>query len=165
MEPSQSNTTLEIEDLAVLQDLLQMNIDSRDGFAYAAKRLSDKHSALSNQFQQYSHQRNEFLETIKELREMNHLESVDRGTLAASLHRTWMELKDELSESVNISAVISEAQRGESYIKQAYESAINSVTEPRLLAVLNQQHESIVESYYWLSGLRDQGRGSKANAT
>ena len=43
MESSQSSTTLEIADLAVLQDLLQMNIDSRDGFAYAAKRLSDTH--------------------------------------------------------------------------------------------------------------------------
>jgi uncharacterized protein (TIGR02284 family) len=165
MESSQSSTTLEIEDLAVLQDLVQMNIDSRDGFAYAAKRLSDKHSTLSNQFQQYSHQRNEFLETIKELREMNHLESADRGTLAASLHRTWMELKDELSEAVNVSAVISEAQRGESYIKQAYESAIINITEPRLLAVLHQQHKSILESYNWLSGLKDQGRGLKANAT
>jgi hypothetical protein len=76
MESSQSSTTLEIADLAVLQDLLQMNIDSRDGFAYAAKRLSDKHSTLSNQFQRYSHQRNEFSETIKELLEMNHLDSV-----------------------------------------------------------------------------------------
>lgn len=132
MESSASSTTLEIEDLAVLQDLLQMNIDGRDGFAYAAKRLSDKHSTLSNQFQQYSHQRNEFLETIKELREMNHLESVDRGTLAASLHRTWMELKDELSEAVNVSAVISEAQRGECYIKQAYESAIIRRQKPAL---------------------------------
>lgn len=76
-----------------------------------------------------------------------------------------MELKDELSEAVNVSAVISEAQRGESYIKQAYESAIISITEPRLLAVLHQQQESILESYNWLSGLKDQGRGSKANAT
>jgi uncharacterized protein (TIGR02284 family) len=165
MESSQSATTLEIEDLAVLQDLLQMNVDSRDGFAYAAKRLSDKHSALSNRFQQYSHQRNEFAETMKELRETNHQESVDRGTLAASLHRTWMELRDELNETVNISAVISEAQRGESYIKQAYESAITSTTEPRLLALLNQQHDSVLESYNWLSGLKEQGRGIKANAT
>ncbi len=108
-----------------------MHIDSRDGFAYVAKRISDKYSRLSDQFQQYSNQRNEFLETIMELPEMNHQESVDQGTLTASLHRTWMELKDELSEAVNVSAVIIEAQRGESYIKQAYESAI--ILAPDLL--------------------------------
>lgn len=164
MEPCQSNTTLEMEDLAFLPDLIQMNMDSRDGFAHAAKRLSEKHSTLSNQFQQFSHQRNEFLETLKELREMNHMESVDRGTLAASLHRTWMELKEELIEAVKVSTVISEAQRGESYINQAYETAINCITEPELIKVLHQQHESILQSYNWLSGLRDQGRGSKENA-
>lgn len=79
---------------------------------------------------------------------------IERGTIAASLHRSWMELKDELNKSIDISAIVNESQRGESYIKHAYETALESVTGPRLRTLLQQQIESVKESYAWLSELK-----------
>ncbi len=135
-----------------------MNIDSRDGFAYAGERLAEKHSALSIRFYRYSQQRNDFYEKLKEVVQVNHKEPVTRGSTAASLHRTWMELKDELNEMVDVSAVVFEAERGEGYIRDAYESAIHDVEEPKLLALLKHQFASVQESYSWLAGLVEADR-------
>jgi len=142
-----------------------MTTDSRDGFAYAGKRLAEKQSSLSMRFHRYSQQRNDFLEKLKEMVEMNHEEPAERGTVAASLHRTWMELRDELNEEVDVSAIVVEAQRGESYIKQAYETAIETVIEPGLQSLLKSQYESIKESFSWLAGLQDEDERQKGNAT
>ena len=153
MTTSQTTISVSKVNRAQLLDFLHMNIDSRDGFAYAGERLAEKHSSLSIQFHRYSQQRNDFCEKLKEIEEMNHEKPNMRGTIAASMHRTWMELRDELNEAVDVSAVVAEARRGESYIKDAYEEAIDTVVEPRLGALLNSQFESVKESYAWLDGL------------
>ncbi len=162
MELSNS-TMVSVGSLEQVRDLLQMNIDSRDGFAYAGERLAEKHSELSIRFHRYSQQRNDFYEKLKEVVQINHQEPITRGTMAASLHRTWMELRDELNEMVDVSAVIAEAERGEGYIQEAYESAIRSVEEPTLLAMLKHQFASVQESYSWLAGLLTQTRNSHDN--
>ena len=162
---SQTTITVSNADRVQLLDLLHMNIDSRDGFAYAGERLAEKHSSLSIRFHRYSQQRNDFCEKLKEIEEMNHEKPNMRGTIAASLHRTWMELRDELNEAVDVSAVVFEARRGEGYIKEAYEMAMNSVVEPRLRALLNSQFESVKESYSWLDGLYEADEKRKSNAT
>jgi uncharacterized protein (TIGR02284 family) len=165
METTHPSKPISYIDLAQLRDLLHMNVDSRDGFAYAGKRLAEKHSSLSMRFHRYSQQRNDFLEKLKEIAETNHEEASERGTIAASLHRTWMELRDELNEAVDVSAVIVEAERGESYIKQAYETAIGTVIEPRLESLLTHQYQSIKESYAWLVGLCEEDERRKGLAT
>lgn len=165
METTHPSKPISDVDLKQIRDLLHMNIDSRDGFAYAGKRLAEKHSSLSMRFHRYSQQRNDFLEKLKEIAEVNHEESNERGTIAASLHRTWMELRDELNEVIDISAVIIEAQRGESYIKQAYETAIDTVIEPRLQSLLTHQYQSIKESYAWLVGLHEEEVRQRGYAT
>ena len=93
---------------------------------------------------------------------MNHETPTMRGTIAASLHRTWMELRDELNEAVDVSAVVAEARRGEIYIKEAYEAAIDKVVEPRLRALLNSQFESVKESYAWLDGMYEADEKQKS---
>ena len=164
METTHTSKPISYIDLAQIRDLLHMNVDSRDGFAYAGKRLAEKHSSLSMRFHRYSQQRNDFVEKLKEIAEVNHEEASERGTIAASLHRTWMELRDELNEAVDVSAVVIEAQRGESYIKQAYETAIDTVIEPRLQSLLTHQYQSIKESYAWLAGLHEEDERRKGHS-
>ena len=147
METTHSSKPISYIDLRQIHDLLHMNIDSRDGFAYAGKRLAEKHSSLSMRFHRYSQQRNDFLEKLKEIAEVNH------------------ELRDELNEAVDVSAVVAEAERGESYIKQAYETAIDTVIEPRLQSLLTHQYQSIKESYAWLVGLHEEDERRKGHAT
>jgi uncharacterized protein (TIGR02284 family) len=165
METNYSTIDVSTENGKQLRDLIHMNIDSRDGFAYAGERLAEKHSSLSSRFRRYSQQRNDFYEKLRGIEEMNHEQPTVRGTIAASMHRTWMELRDELSEVVDISAVVSEALRGESYIKQAYETAIDAVLEPKLLALLRHQYDSVIESYSWLASLNEENEIQKGHAT
>ena len=119
---------------------------------------------LSKRFHRYSQQRNEFFEKLKEIGEMNQQEPIERGSIAASLHRTWMDLRDQLNEAIDVSSVVTEAMRGESYIKKSYETAIDHVAEPRLLALLKYQYESIQESYSWLADLQAEDVRLKSNA-
>ncbi len=164
METNYATENVSDTDREQIRDLLQMNIDSRDGFAYAGERLAEKHSSLSNRFHRYSQQRNDFSEKLKEIEVKHHEKPIMRGTIAASLHRTWMELKDELNEAVDVSAVVNEAQRGECYIKQAYEAAIDTVLESRLRALLLHQYASVTESYSWLAGLHEENERRKGHA-
>ena len=146
------NPVLDISEgwLAHLRDLYQMNVDSRDGFAYASERLEEKHSDMARQFKEYSEQRNRFSMNLKELIQLNHDDPATRGTIAASLHRTWMELSDMMETTVDVSGITTEAIRGESYIKEIYEAALNSIDEPTLRAVIESQYESVRDSYFWL---------------
>lgn len=73
MTTSQTTISVSKVDRAQLLDLLHMNIDSRDGFAYAGGRLAEKHSSLSIKFHRYSQQRNDFCEKLMEIEEMNHV--------------------------------------------------------------------------------------------
>lgn len=50
METAHSTLIVSEADRKQLRELLHMNIDSRDGFAYAGERLAEKHSSLSNRF-------------------------------------------------------------------------------------------------------------------
>jgi uncharacterized protein (TIGR02284 family) len=147
-----TNPVLDITEgsLANLRDIFQMNIDSRDGFAYAAERLADKHSEMSKRFNEYSEQRDRFAISLRDLIRLNDDYPATRGTIAASLHRTWMELRDELETIIDVSGITSEAIRGESYIKATYEAALKSISEPKLLEIIRTQYDSIRESYFWL---------------
>ncbi len=150
MTPTYTLADITEGSLAHLRDIFQMNVDSRDGFAYAAERLSHKHSELSKRFKEYSEQRNRFAMELRELIQIDKNYPATRGTIAASLHRTWMELRDELETIVDVSGITNEAIRGESYIKSTYEAALKSIGELNVRSMIESQYNSVRESYSWL---------------
>jgi uncharacterized protein (TIGR02284 family) len=140
---------------SMLLELLQMNVDSRNGFAYAGKRLAESRSSIATRFHRTSQERNDFCMRLREGVMAIQDAVVTQGTIVNSLHRIWTELREELIESVDIPSVVRKSLQGERLTKQAYEFAIGSIEEPHVLLMLKDQYQSICESHKWLTGLKE----------
>src|SRR5436190_20233303 len=100
----------------VLHELLQLNIDSRDGFRYAAQQTENL--TLISLFDKLAAERDAQAQELSACLTIND-ENADRtGSFAAALHRSWMAVREAFSSN-NEFAVLAEAERGEDTIKQA----------------------------------------------
>src|SRR5262245_61959677 len=109
-----------------LQDLIQVNLDSRDGFKEAADNLKAKDPTLVTMFRTLSSQRAQQASELKALVASNSDETpTDSGSAAAAAHRAWMDIRTALGGGEK--AVLSEAERGEDHIKAKYEDALKDL--------------------------------------
>ncbi len=137
--------------LAHLQTLLGWNIDSRDGLSYAAKLLAAKDSNAAAAFLESSHTRDEFAAELSGIIAANDEDSPQEGSTNAIVHRAWLGLRSTLSGVSDIQSIIDESERGEDYLKEAYEFAINAIPELDVRDILTRQYASVKLS---LDGMR-----------
>ncbi len=147
-------SAIDSESAGKLRELAQLNIDSRDGFDYAAERIEDDAPAIAKAFRELSDERAKFAEQIEGLLVNNGEDAPEEGSWAASMHRTWMNIRDMLSDKPDIYAVVAEAERGEDVIKQAYEDAFNSLSG-QLLSVITEQFNGVKRAHDSVKQLRD----------
>lgn len=149
-----AQVTLDSASATKLRQLAQLNIDSRDGFDYAAERIDEDSPAVATQFRQWSDERARFAEQLDGLLRGAGEEAQEDGSWAASIHRTWMNIRDMLSDKPDIYAVVAEAERGEDVIKQAYEEAGRELSGSAL-AIINEQYVMIKQAHDAVKALRD----------
>lgn len=129
-------------DRTVTKDLIETLEDGREGFTKAADRLADDRPEISTMFREFAEQRAEF---STELRTMAHTygDDIDEsGSIAATMHRGWMALKDALSGN-DSAGVIDVAQEGEDHAVSEYREALDSDISPRLRTVLERQFHAV----------------------
>lgn len=147
--------------VSAIQDLIQMNIDSRDGFRFAADKLRDSHPTVATSFQQFGEAREVNATELQGLVLMNGKDPSDRGSYAASMHRTWMSIRDMFAGETDPVAVLAEAERGEDYIKAAYEDALKDNPGSAVSDTLNRQYRDVKTMHDTVRELRDTAK--KAN--
>jgi uncharacterized protein (TIGR02284 family) len=136
-----------------LQDLIQLNIDSRDGFQEAADDLQNKGGTLATVFRGFASQRANQARELQTLVSAN-AETPERdGSVAAAAHRTWMDLRSTLGGGDH--AVLSEAERGEDHIKEKYEEAIKDLGPCSCTTILRSQYEAIRAAHDQVRDMRD----------
>ena len=151
--PLESKTDLKADTIEHLQDLIQLNIDSRDGFRHAAENIEDM--TLATLFQALSVQREEQATELARYVEWNHEQPRRNGSYAAALHRSWMSIRESLSGH-SLYAVLAEAERGEDQIKSAYEEALRETAGSAMNDVLTQQYSQIKAAHDRIRDLRDE---------
>jgi uncharacterized protein (TIGR02284 family) len=134
-----------------LQDLIQLNIDSRDGFKEAADEL--KGNRLESLFREYSNQRGAQASELQSLVASNAERPETDGSVAAAAHRTWMDLRSALGGGDQ--AILDEAERGEDHIKEKYEAAIKDLGSCSCTTVLRSQYAAIKAAHDKVRDLRD----------
>jgi len=139
---------------SLLRELAQLNIDSRDGFDYAAERIEDEALHIATRFREWSDQRARFAEQLDGLLINSGQDAPEEGSVAASLHRTWMNIRDMLSSKIDIYAVVAEAERGEDVIKKAYEDALRECSG-NVLTLVTQQYADVKQAHDAVRDLRD----------
>jgi uncharacterized protein (TIGR02284 family) len=147
----ETKTSLRDETVSSLQNLIQYNLDSRDGFRHAAENV--KEIAVANMFVQLAEERDRQAHELQSLVNNNGEAPAREGSYAAAAHRTWMDIRKALGGG--LSAVLSEAERGEDYIKGAYESALKDQAGSAVNDVLQRQYASVKAAHDRVRDMRD----------
>lgn len=127
-----------------LQELLKKNYDAEKGYKQALEDADDER--LREFLKKKALQRNRFATELDlQLRELNAVPT-DVGSVAAELHRSWMDLKAILSTHRDES-LLEECMRGEKFSKKEYQEKLsNHRFPPAVLGILQNQLVDISET-------------------
>ena len=105
-------------DIKTLNSLIATTLDSADGYAEAAKDAGSQ--SLIALFRARSQERQQVASTLQRcVRELGG-KAEDDGTLLASAHRMFVNLRASVTSSDN-KAVVDEVERGEDHIKAQFD--------------------------------------------
>ncbi|WP_243042389.1 PA2169 family four-helix-bundle protein [Dyella sedimenti] len=107
-------------DVRMLNRLVEVTIDSMLGYAEAAKETQN--AQFKELFDQRSTERQRVASRLQEQVRQLGGTPADEGSLAASVHRVFVDLRAALSKGDQ--AVVDEVERGEDHIKSKYEEAL-----------------------------------------
>lgn len=146
--------TADLEDAVVdrLRDLVQINIDSAEGFRNAAEAVDDK--VLASDFRVWAADRTRQADELKKYVEMNDGSAPEERSWGAALHQTWLDLRAAVS-SGDAHAVLSEAERGEDHIKATYEEVLKDTAGSGVNDVLQRQYSSVKGVHDRVRDMRD----------
>lgn len=113
-------TTTNEHDVKVLNDLIATTLDSADGYAEAAKDA--KSSQLAGLFRDRASEREQVAGKLQQRVAFLGGKPEDSGTVLASAHRMFVNLRNTLAKSDT--AVVEEVERGEDHIKHKFEDAL-----------------------------------------
>ena len=129
---------------ATLNHLIETCRDGERGFRYAANHVRDP--TVKDLFLAVADEREQFAgELIPYAQRLGGHEEGE-GSFAASLHRSWMGIRDAISRH-DQTAIISEAERGVRAAVNAYEDAINGMLPPEARDVIERQFEAVRRSH------------------
>jgi uncharacterized protein (TIGR02284 family) len=152
--------TLEPKTLEGLQNLIRVNLDSRRGYEKAAEAVDS--ALLEPLFKEVGEQRGRCARELREFVRLNSKTPVDDGSLKATLHRAWIELIAKIKDG-DEAWILSEVEKGEDDIKEAYEKTLKDVAGNPLSDILHRQYADVVAVHNRMRGLRD--RAKKAAKT
>lgn len=148
----ETKASLDKETIETLQDLIQVNIDSAKGFNESGKMIKDVN--LANLFSEMAKTRNELAEDLKSHVEYTGERPREEGTFLATLHRTWLDIRGKISGGDAV-AILVEAEKGEDYIKAAYEDALKKAAGSAVNDVLTRQYAVVKSGHDRVRDLRD----------
>ena len=141
-------------DATVTKDLIETLEDGREGFAQGAEKLDDSDRELAAIFRRFSAQRASFRTELQDLARSYGDRIDESGSVAATLHRGWMSLKDALTGS-SPSGVLDAAEQGEDHAVKEYDKALSSELSPELRAVVERQSADVRAAHDEVRSLRD----------
>lgn len=140
------------ETIEKLQTLIRYNIDAHDGFEKCSEEIKSPH--LASLFRDLAHERSAMATELQEYVEWNNEDAEDDGSISAAVHRIWIGIRSTLSGD-DAYAILSEAERGEDYIKEAYEDVLTDIPGSALNDVLQHQYARVKSAHDRIRDLRD----------
>jgi uncharacterized protein (TIGR02284 family) len=144
--------------ISTLNNLIETCKDGQDGFRNAAANVKDLE--LKRLFLEYSEERGRFATALQS--EVGRLagDPERSGSVAASLHRGWMNVKAALTGGDD-AAILAAAESGEDSAKRNYEDALRTASLPaNVRAVVEHQFARVKEAHDRVRQLRDTRRAA-----
>lgn len=128
-------------DIKTLNGLIETTLDSADGYAEAAKDA--KSEPLVSLFRSRSGERRTAASTLQKCVRTLGGKPEDDGTVLASAHRMFVNLRTSLTSADN-KAVVQEVERGEDHIKAKFEDAMkDEKLSPQTMSVIADVYTSV----------------------
>ena len=142
-------------DISILNDLIEITLDSADGYAEAAEEAGS--SRFKSLFASRGAERRALVRQLQEAVRIQGGTPADDGSLLAAAHRRFLDLRHALSNGDR--AIIEEVERGEDHIKAKYEKAL---AEEALSADVRR---TILRAYESVRAGHDQARDLKVSGS
>jgi len=126
-----------------LQDLLQKNYDAEAGYKQVMQKTEN--APLKNWMQQKALQRNTFATELDFQIRNHNAEPKTSGTIAADLHRGWINVKSTLSSETD-EALLEECIRGEKASLSEYEEKLEQFNEDSEIKTIIESQLTTVRS-------------------
>lgn len=127
-------------DTSKLDDLITTTIDSIRGFEESAENAPD--GRFASFFREMAQERREVVTTLQAHSRSLGGSPTEQGSVAGALHRRWEDLRAALGGGDT--AVIQEVERGEDYLKEEYERAMNDTNiSEATRAVIRSCYDSV----------------------
>jgi uncharacterized protein (TIGR02284 family) len=141
-----------VEDtIACLNELIETSRNGQLGYAEAARLVHD--TRIQTILEGYSKERAGFVKALQaEVEKLGGIPA-DSGTLGASLHRGWMDLKSALTAG-SAGAILAACESGEDSAWTHYKQATDSDISGASRALVDKQWEKIKEAIFHLKHLQ-----------
>ncbi|MFN8051562.1 MAG: PA2169 family four-helix-bundle protein [Acidimicrobiales bacterium] len=147
-------------DEKVARDLVQTLEDGKNGFESAAAKLTDSDAPdLATTFMQFSRQRDEFANELREIASTYGDDADASGSIAGAVHRGWMSVKDALAGS-DPEGVLDAAEQGEDHAVSEYQKALDADISAGLRTVLERQFIDVRAAHDTVRAQRDAFRSN-----
>lgn len=147
----ETKDALNEEIITAVQELIEINIDSYNGFKQAAKQTAD--TPLPCLFDELADQRVSQAVALQKLVIRNGEEPISEGSIEGRIHRAIMDWRETLGGGPI--SVLKEAERGEDYIKAKYEAVLTKTAGSAVTDVLNHQYAAVRTAHDRVRDLRD----------
>lgn len=151
----ETKTNLTPHTISSLQELIQINVDSRDGYRHAADATNDL--TLQSMFVQIALDRDAQAGELGQFVAWNGEYPREQGSISAAILRAWMSIREALSSDDRL-AVLSEMEAGEDAIMSAYKSALENLGGSPINDVLMRQYGAVSNTHDRIRDLRDDCR-------
>lgn len=148
---TETKVTLNDATIELLQQLIQANIDSRDGLRELTEKTDDE--AVSSLFKELADERESQAMELADLVKANSETPEDDGSFKAAAHRVLIDLRAALGGGTE--AMLSEAEKGEDRIKEMYEERLKEELATAVTDVLHRQYSAVKSAHDRVRDLRD----------
>lgn len=135
----ETKTKLAPETLQSLQELIQINVDSRDTFQELADGTTNASVAIM--FRELASERNRNLAELESLMNFNRSNPNEAGSVAATCHRILISLRSALGAGTT--TMLDEAVSAEGKIQQKYEEILKREPGSAVGDILHRQYSGV----------------------
>lgn len=145
-----NEVTVDQQEAALLSDLLQLNLDSQNGYQTATDGLHNKEYVA--RFQQYAQERKQNADELAQLLRTTGNTVSKAGTLSGLFQQGWLNLEALLGTSDT--TILANCERADGVSLAAYQDVMGKTTNEGILALLRRQFTIIRDAHDYVKTLR-----------
>lgn len=150
----ETKTKLTAETLTIVQELIKINVDTRETYLELADATANASVAIM--FRELAGERNRNLAELESLMNQNREKADDSISVAATYHRILIGLRSALGAGT--ATMLSEAESVEEKIQQKYEEVLKREPGSAVSDILHRQYGGVRAAHDRVRAIRDAHR-------